>query len=326
MSVTTQPGTEPQAQAFAAWFDRIVGNVETVIRGKTDVVRLSLIALFAEGHLLLEDVPGVGKTMLARSIAQSLGGEFQRIQFTPDLLPSDVTGVSIFNQKSGEFEYHRGPIFANVVLADEINRASPKTQSSLLQVMEERRVTVDRDTRSVPRPFLVIATQNPIELEGTYPLPEAQLDRFLIKTSIGHPDLTAEMEILRNHSSSAPRIDALQPLLSAPEAENLVAFAEAVSASDGILAYIATLADATRRLPELRLGVSPRGSIGLLRASRVWAASEGRSFVTPEDVKFLAEPVLGHRVILTPDAELAGRTGLELVRRAVESVAVPQNR
>jgi MoxR-like ATPase len=317
---------EAHARAFAEWFDRLAANVERVIYGKTDVVRLTVVALLAEGHLLLEDVPGVGKTMLARALSQSIRGKWTRIQFTPDLLPSDVTGVSVFDQRNGRFEFHEGPVFANVVLADEINRASPKTQSALLEVMSERRVSVDGTQRPVPRPFLVIATQNPIELEGTYRLPEAELDRFLIRTSIGHPDVRAEIEVLRSHGSGASPVDGLPALLEAEQAAALVSFAETIHASDGILAYIAAIADATRRMPELRLGASPRGSLGLLRASRVLAASEGRTFVTPEDVSFLAEPVLGHRVILTPEAELQGLAGADLVRRAVERVPLPNHR
>jgi MoxR-like ATPase len=317
---------EADAAAFAEWFDRLSANIERVIYGKTDVVRLVVLALLAEGHLLLEDVPGVGKTMLARALSRSIDGECRRIQFTPDLLPSDVTGVSIFDQRNQHFEFHEGPVFANIVLADEINRASPKTQSALLEVMEERRVSVDGSPRPVPRPFMVLATQNPIELEGTYRLPEAELDRFLIRTSIGHPDVQAEVDVLRSHGSGASRVDGLSPVLSAADAASLVRFAETVFASDGVLAYIATIADATRRMPDLRLGASPRGSLGLLRSSRVLAASEGRTFVTPEDVKFLAEPVLGHRVILTPEAELQGQTGPEIVRRAVDRVPLPHQR
>jgi MoxR-like ATPase len=317
---------EAHAAAFAGWFDRLAANVERVIYGKTDVVRLAIVALLSEGHLLLEDVPGVGKTMLARALSQSIKGRWRRVQFTPDLLPSDVTGVSVFDQKGGRFEFHEGPVFANVVLADEINRASPKTQSALLEVMSERRVSVDGVPRPVPRPFLVIATQNPIELEGTYRLPEAELDRFLIRTSIGHPDVRAEVEVLRAHGSGSSVVDSLPPLIEAEQAASLIRFAETIHASDGILAYIAAVADATRRLPELRLGASPRGSLGLLRSSRVLAASEGRTFVTPEDVKFLAEPVLGHRVILTPEAELQGLTGSDLVRRAVDRVPLPNHR
>jgi MoxR-like ATPase len=314
------------AAAFAAWFDRLAANVERVIHGKADVVRLAVVALFAEGHLLLEDVPGVGKTMLARALSASIAGEMRRIQFTPDLLPSDVTGVSVFHQQLQRFEFHEGPVFANLVLADEINRASPKTQSALLEVMSERRVSVDGTQRPVPRPFLVIATQNPIELEGTYRLPEAELDRFLIRTTIGHPDVAAEIEILRSHGSGASVVDNLPPVMTADQAAALVRFAETVHASDGVLAYIASIADATRRQADLRLGASPRGSLGLLRAARVLAASEGRTFVTPEDVKFRAEPVLGHRVILTPEAELQGHTGAEVVRRCVERVPLPHHR
>jgi MoxR-like ATPase len=325
------PAANPVARSaseeiFAEWFSLLTDNIEKVIHGKTDVVRLVLVALFAEGHLLLEDVPGVGKTMLARTLASSIHGEWRRIQFTPDLLPSDVTGVNIYNQGSNGWDFHDGPVFANVVLADEINRASPKTQSALLEVMEEHRVTVDGVAHPVPRPFLVIATQNPIELEGTYRLPEAQLDRFLMRTSIGYPDIAAEVSILRTHSTGEPAVDSLEPLLTSQEAQQLVAFAQSVHVSDGVLGYAAAIADATRRQPDLRLGVSPRGTLGLIKAARVLAASEARGFVTPEDVKFLVEPVLAHRVILTPEAELQGRTGADIVNQAAASVPVPQHR
>jgi MoxR-like ATPase len=326
MSLLTNPPAGTQATVFAEWFDRLTENIEKVIHGKTDVVRLTLIAMFAEGHVLLEDVPGTGKTMLARAIAGSMDSEWRRIQFTPDLLPSDVTGVSIYNQRTQDFEFHDGPVFANVVVADEINRASPKTQAALLEVMEERQVTVDGVPHLVPRPFIVIATQNPIELEGTYRLPEAQLDRFLIRTSIGHPDIPAEVHILRTHSTGAPVVDSIARLLPAQQAEQLIAFAQTIHVSDGILGYIAAIADATRRMPELRLGVSPRGSLGLVRAARVMAAAEARDFVTPEDVKFLAQPVLAHRIILTPEAELQGKQQGDLINQAVSTVPVPQQR
>jgi len=319
-------GDPSLAIEFAAWFDRIVQNVETVVKGKTDVVRLVLTALLAEGHVLLEDAPGVGKTMLARALAQSLGGNWRRIQFTPDLLPSDVTGVSVFDPQQTRFKFYEGPIFSNVVLADEINRASAKTQSALLEGMAERRVTVDGDALQLPRPFFVLATQNPIELEGTYRLPEAQLDRFLVRTSIGHPDLSTEVDILRSHSTGVHAVDTVSTVLSTEHVAMLMGYAETVHVSEGDLHYVASIAAATRTLPELRLGCSPRGSLGLVRASRVLAASLGRNYVTPEDVQFLAQPVLAHRVILTPEAEMRGTTAAELVERAVHSVPVPRSR
>lgn len=318
MSNSTAASTA--ATRFAAAFDRLAANVEQVIKGKDGVVRLALLCVFAEGHLLIEDRPGVGKTMLARAIAASVGGTCHRVQFTPDLLPSDVLGVSIYDQGAKRFEYREGPVFANVVLADEINRASPKTQSALLEVMEERQVTVEGDPRDVPRPFLVIATQNPIELEGTYRLPEAQLDRFLIKTSVGYPDPVAEVQVMRDQAAEHTPIEGLTPVVGSQELRALIAEVQATHASDQCLGYIASIADATRRNADLRLGVSPRASIGLLRTARVLAASMGRDYVTPDDVQDLAEPVLGHRVILTPEAELKGRTGGQVVREVMATV------
>lgn len=314
------------ATTFQRVFDDLTSNIEKVIFGKTDVVRLSLVAFLAEGHLLLEDVPGVGKTMLAKALSATIGGSWRRIQFTPDLLPSDVTGVSIYNQKTMEFEFHRGPVFTNVVIADEINRASPKTQAAMLEVMEERQVTEDGQTYGVPRPFMVIATQNPIELEGTYRLPEAQLDRFMLRTSIGHPDIPAEVAILKAHAGGAEAAPSAAHLLDVASFQMMIDFAASIYASDAALGYIAAVSDATRRMPELRMGVSPRGSLGLLRSARVLAASQGRDFVTPDDIKFLASPVLAHRVLRTPEAELAGRQAEDLIEQAVASVPVPMAR
>lgn len=304
---------------------RLSDSIESVIQGKTEEIQLALICLFAEGHLLMEDVPGVGKTMLARSLAASIDGSFRRIQFTPDLLPSDVTGVSIFDQRDGHFRFHAGPVFANIVLADEINRASPKTQSAMLEVMAERQVTIDGTTHGVPVPSMVIATQNPIELEGTYRLPEAQLDRFMMRISIGHPDVASEVRILRQHSSGAP-IEEVRPVLRSDELGWMIRHAASTHVADGILEYISRVGESTRQHPDLRLGVSPRGSIALVRATRALAAADGRGYVTPEDVKALAEPVLAHRLLLTPEAELRGASTAGVLRDAMNAVPVPQRR
>jgi MoxR-like ATPase len=304
--------------------DRLCDNIGFVIQGKPDVVRNAVICLLAEGHLLLEDVPGTGKTSLARALASSISLTWHRIQFTPDLLPSDVTGVAIYNQASGDFEFKPGPIFANIVLGDEINRASPKTQSALLEVMEEGTLTADGIVHEMARPFMVVATQNPIDMEGTYVLPEAQLDRFLMKLNVGYPTAEAEAEILRTQKMGST-VAKLSPVLSAQDVQAMIEVVKHVEVSAALEQYIVAIATATRSMSELRLGVSPRGSLSLLRAARACAAAGGRSFVTPEDVKEMASVVLAHRVILQADAELQGRTGAELIMRAVHSVAVPRS-
>jgi len=303
--------------------ERLCANMARVIQGKPEVIRNAVVCLLAEGHLLLEDVPGTGKTSLARALASSLSVSWHRIQFTPDLLPSDVTGVSIYNQDSHEFEFKPGPVFANVVLADEINRASPKTQSALLEVMEEGLLTADGHGYEMPRPFMVVATQNPIDMEGTYLLPEAQLDRFLMKLTVGYPSVEAESEILRTQKMGAI-VTNLAPVLSARDVQAMIEVVKQVEVSAAIEKYIVSISVATRAMSELRLGVSPRGSLALLRAARAMAASLGRQFVVPEDVKAMAPVVLAHRVILQPDAELQGRTGTELASRAVQTVPVPR--
>jgi MoxR-like ATPase len=307
---------------FASSFSRIADNIERVIQGKHDEVRLSLVCLIAEGHLLIEDVPGVGKTMLAKSIARSIDCSFRRIQFTPDLLPMDVTGVNVYNQERGDFEFKPGAVFANIVLADEINRASPKTQSALLESMEERQVTVDTVTYHLGSPFMVIATQNPIEHEGTYPLPEAQLDRFMMRLSIGYPSLDAEAGILSTHGF-ASTLEDIEAITDAPGVSELVAMVREVHVAETLRRYIVSLSDATRRHPEIYLGASPRASIMLLRAARALAASEGRDYVIPDDVKRLVIPVMGHRLIVAADAAMNGRTPSAVLAELIGEVPVP---
>ncbi|MEO8292748.1 MAG: AAA family ATPase [Actinomycetota bacterium] len=297
-------------------------NVERVVRGKDAEIRLALVALIAEGHLLIEDVPGVGKTMLAKAIARSIDCSFRRIQFTPDLLPSDVTGVNVFNQEQHDFEFKPGAIFANIVLGDEINRASPKTQSALLESMEERQVTIDTVTHPLGTPFMVIATQNPIEHEGTYPLPEAQLDRFMLRLSIGYPSPEIEAEILGTHGIGAP-LDAIGPVADAPGVADMIEQARLVHAAPALRRYIVDLVEATRRHSDIYLGASPRASIALLRAARAMAAADQRDFVIPDDVKALVVPVLAHRVIATADAVMSGRAPDVILTELLDQIAVP---
>lgn len=311
-----------QATWFAGTFDRLVANVEKAVLGKSDVVRLALTCLLAEGHLLLEDVPGTGKTSLARALANTVEGTSSRIQFTPDLLPSDVTGVTIFDQRSGQFEFHPGPVFATIVLADEINRASPKTQSALLEVMEEGRVTVDGRPHPVGPPFMVIATQNPIEQAGTYRLPEAQLDRFLMKTSLGYPDHDTTVRLL-SESAQRDRAGVVTPLITSKALVDMAALASGVHTDAGILTYVARIAEETRRAPELRLGLSVRGAMAFVRAAKVWAASQGREYVIPDDIKHLAHPVLCHRLLLQPEAEFGGATVDGAIERLLADVQPP---
>jgi len=301
---------------------RLVEQIGRVIVGKDAVVELLLVALFCDGHVLLEDVPGIGKTTLAKTLARSLGCAFSRIQFTPDLLPSDITGVNIFNQKVGEFEYRSGPILAEVVLADEINRAGPRTQAALLEAMEERQVTVDGVTRPLPYPFLVLATQNPVELEGTFPLPEAQLDRFLLRVAIGYPTREDERTILRRFRTSNPLMEVM-PLLSTSELRQVSARCRQVACQPVVEEYLLDLVIASRGDPAVELGVSPRGSLALLRAGQAMAAIRGRNFVTPDDIQVLARPVLAHRLILSPESRLRGQSADGVIARLLEQVPVP---
>ena len=295
----------------------LIENIEHVIVGKRSTIEFILVALLCEGHVLLEDVPGSGKTMLARSVATSLGISFKRIQCTPDLLPNDVTGVSIFNQKSGEFEFKPGPIFVNILLADEINRATPRTQSALLEAMQEQQVTVDGTTRDLPRPFLVLATQNPIEYEGTFPLPEAQLDRFLMRLSLGYPSRADERQILVNLRREHP-ITKLNKVVDGHELISLQKQIWDVNVDDTLQDYIVALAEATRNHPDLALGVSPRGSLALLKTAQALAAIRGRDYVIPDDIKTLAPLTLSHRLILKPEAELRGRTAHTVLADVLE--------
>jgi len=302
---------------------RIGTAIETVIDGKAEAVRLALIVLLAEGHLLIEDVPGVGKTMLAKALARSIDCSVRRIQFTPDLLPSDITGVSAYNQELREFEFKPGPVFANIVVGDEINRASPKTQSALLESMEERHVTVDGTTYQLEAPFMVIATQNPIEMEGTYPLPEAQRDRFTARLSIGYPTAAAELEMLDTHGSSSP-LDLVKPVATALEVRELIAAVRGVLVAGQVKEYIIALASATRAAPELRLGASPRAALQLLRASRARAALDGRDYVIPDDIQALAVPVLSHRLLPTTESLVERKLPEQIVARLVEQTPLPR--
>jgi MoxR-like ATPase len=310
---------------FAEFFEAIVDNVDTVLQGKESAIRLALVCMVSEGHLLIEDVPGVGKTLLAKALARSIDVEWHRIQFTPDLLPSDVTGVTVYNRQSEAFAFRPGGIFASVVLGDEINRASPKTQAALLEAMEERQVTVDSTTYRLPSPFMVIATQNPIEHEGTYPLPESQLDRFLFRIRMGYPDRSAEIDMLDAHGAGST-VDNLTPVVSPDDVEAMVELTKAIHVAPALKGYIVDLATATRRHPALALGMSPRAALSLQRAARALAASVGRDYVVPDDIKSLIGPVLEHRLGLAPDAQLSGGRSLDILAELVATVPVPSAR
>jgi MoxR-like ATPase len=304
---------------------RVSDAVESVIEGKTDAVRLALTVLLAEGHVLIEDVPGVGKTMLAKALARSTGCSVRRIQFTPDLLPSDITGVSAYNQELREFEFKPGPVFANIVVGDEINRASPKTQSALLECMEERQVTVDGRTYTLTPPFMVIATQNPIEMEGTYPLPEAQRDRFTARISMGYPSAESELAMLDTHGSSSP-LDTLEPVARAEDIRDLITAVRTVHVAEPLKQYVIRLVAATRTSPELRLGASPRATLHLLRAGRARAALDGRDFVIPDDMQALALPVLAHRLLPSAEAVVTRQPPEQVLAAIVDRVPLPQLR
>jgi MoxR-like ATPase len=305
--------------------ERITTNVEHVILGKRRVIQQTLLALLCEGHLLIEDVPGLGKTMLARSIARSIGCDFSRIQFTPDMLPSDVTGVSVYNQKTQEFEFRSGPIFAQIVLADEINRATPKTQAALLEAMEEKQATVDGTTYAMANPFLVLATQNPIEYEGTFPLPEAQIDRFIMRTSLGYPDRAHEIAILESQTDHHP-INDISQVVSAEDLTNAQEAVKTIYMDEQVKSYIVALTSSTREHADVYLGASPRGSLALFKTSRAYAASQGRDFVLPDDVKALAVPTLAHRLIISPSARIKSVDPATVVKEILNTVSVPGTR
>ncbi len=317
--------TSEQATWFADIFNRLVANVDQVLLGKTFVIRLGFTALLSEGHLLLEDFPGTGKTSFARAMAQSVAGTTSRIQFTPDLLPGDITGVSIYDQGKGEFEFHQGPIFANIVLADEINRASPKTQSALLEVMEESHVTVDGVTHPVGAPFMVIATQNPIEQAGTYRLPEAQLDRFIMKASIGYPDHASTLRILEGAGVKAHETQ-VPPIVTADVVVEMGQLARTVHVDPTINDYVGRLVEETRTTSEVRLGASVRGALALVRTAKTLAAASGRHYVVPDDVKALAEPVLAHRLVIDPEAEFDGVTPTSIMAQILMETPPPSER
>ncbi|GAB2756701.1 MoxR family ATPase [Salinifilum aidingensis] len=323
-SSRTDRGVEPDAAALADTIHRIAANVERVVVGKPEVVRIALITLLSQGHLLIEDVPGVGKTSLAKALARSIDCSVSRIQFTPDLLPSDVTGVSVYDRNSDSFEFHPGAVFANIVVGDEINRASPKTQSALLECMEEDQVTVDGQTYPLAAPFMVVATQNPVELEGTYALPEAQRDRFTARVSVGYPTAEAELAMVDEHSGHQPLED-LSPVTDAERVHELARAVRVIHISTELRRYAVELVAGTRSLSELRLGASPRATLHLVRAARAHAALSGRSYVIPDDLHEIAVPVLAHRLVLTSEARSARKSAAELVRRMLRDVPVPRN-
>jgi MoxR-like ATPase len=318
----TTTGNETALTQARATADRLLDSLVTVILGKREVQRLAIMALICGGHLLIEDVPGVGKTMLARSIAQSIGGTFRRIQFTPDLLPSDITGVSVFNQKTGDFDYRAGPIMAQVVLADEINRASPKTQAALLESMEEHQITVDGTTHKMPEPFMVMATQNPIEYEGTFPLPETELDRFIVRIRLGYPSVADEIEVLEAQRHRHP-IEAVRQVVTEADLHALQEAVKDIHVEEAIREYIVSVVTATRTHGSLYLGASPRGSLALFRLSQARALLEGRDYVLPDDVKILAFPALGHRIILNSSARIEGASAEECIAEVLEQTTVP---
>ncbi|WP_138493450.1 AAA family ATPase [Paenibacillus pinistramenti] len=303
---------------------RFADSLDTIIVGKRKEIELTLLAMLSGGHVLLEDVPGVGKTMLVRAIAKGIGGSFGRIQFTSDLMPSDITGVSVYRPHTGEFEYRPGPVLSNVVLADEINRAAPRTQSALLEAMEERKVTVDGVSRRLPEPFLLLATQNPLQFEGTYRLPEAQMDRFLMRISLGYPSVEQEIRLLGQQSDRHP-LDKMRPVLLADEVALMQRQVRTVTVDDTVKRYMVAIADASRRHPGIALGISPRGTLAWMTAAQAGAYFKGRMYVIPDDVKAAAEAVLAHRLILSAEAKLAGRSAEELVRELVLGTAVPMN-
>jgi MoxR-like ATPase len=317
--------TQEQADWFRGAFDSLVGNIDQAILGKREVIRLVLTTLLSGGHMLLEDYPGTGKTVLAKALANTIDGTSSRIQFTPDLLPSDVTGVTIYDQSKGKFEFHPGPVFASVVLADEINRASPKTQSALLEVMEEGVVTVDGVGHEVGAPFMVIATQNPVEQAGTYKLPEAQLDRFLMKTSLGYPDHRTAVALLMDSSNRA-RASKVTPIIAGSSVVSMSTLAAEVHVDPSVMEYVSEIVTATRSDKDVALGVSMRGALALARAIRTWAIAAGRTYATPDDVRDLAVPVLAHRLILDPESEFTGVTAADVVSRVLVDIAPPAHR